>query len=345
MEKTQTTLDVSFVSIIRFFIILALFVLLFFLREILIWVLLALIISILLNPFVDFLELKKISRVLGTGMVYTILLILVILIVGITTPIVIREITDMIPQNLPVIEEALRGIGIDRQEIFKYDFADWDWESIVITATSVIEHLFKGFLALVVIISLSFFFCVEKNKIKDFIGFILPKKKEITSYTFDISQRKVHLWFYVRVISCLFMAFFIYFALLIGGIASPLTLAILIGILSFIPLLGMFVAYILLLTFVAVVHNINLAIIMLVVLIIINQIVDNIITPVISKKVLNISPVLILIAIVIGDHLYGPLGALLAIPIFAIVLEFTKNYVTENRTEKIEEKKKRVIIV
>ncbi len=351
MEKAQTVLDISFKSIIRFFIILALFTLLFFIREVLIWFLLALIISILVNPFVDFLELKKISRILGAGIVYTLLIGLAILIIGITAPTIIREIWQVIPQRLPEIEGALKHIGIDWQEILRYDFknvVNWeniDWRSIVTTAWVILDYLFKGIGIFIIVFSLSLFFCIEKNKIKNFISFLFPKKKETISYVFDISQRKISLWFNVRIVNCLLMALLMYLILLISNVSFPLTFAVLIGLLSFIPLLGAIFISVMLLSFISIVHTTTLALIVFVTYLVINLVVDNIITPILSKKVLDISPSLILIAMTIGFFLFEWVGAILAIPIFAIVLEFVKNYIAENRTERIEDKKKRVIIV
>jgi len=344
MEKVHAVLDVSFASIIRFFVILLLASILFFSVEILIWFFLALIISVLLNPFVDFLELKKIPRTIGTGVVYIILIIAMIGVVALTAPTIAKEITNIIPE-IPVIEEVLRDAKVGDQPLLNLlPLPGVIDENIIREATNIVIAFFDGVKALVVILSLSLFLCIEKTKIKDFIGFVFPKKKEIISYTLNAAQRKIHLWFTTRIIACIFIGIGMYVTLLIAGITASLSLAIIVGILSFIPLLGVIVASVLLLGFISIVNTIYLAIAIFIIFQIINLIADNILMPAISKKVLNVSPALILIAIVIGDHLYGPLGALLAIPVFAITLEFIKIYIKEVRTEKIGDKKKRVII-
>ncbi len=346
MEKVQAVLDISFASIIRFFIILFFAILLFFSSTILMWIFLALIIAVLLNPFVDFLQFKKIPRIIGTGIVYLVLIIVMAGIIVLIIPTIMGE-AQIIIERVPEIKGALSEIKVGDVTllgIFLNKLEELKQGDTIKMIFDIFSTFFKGTYALIVILSLSFFLCVEKIKIKNFINFIFPKKKETIQYTLDIAHRKIHLWFLIRIINSLFMALVIYFVLFFFGIYSPLILAILIGILSFIPLLGAILISILLLAYISILHTIYLAIIIFIIYLIVNLIADNILTPALSKKILDVSPSLVIIAVVVGAHFYGILGALLAIPAFAIILEFVKTYIKENRTEKVDNKKERVII-
>lgn len=346
MEKIYASLDISFKSIVRFFIILLFFVFLYFSVEILMWFFLALIISVLLNPFVDYLQLKKIPRALGAGFVYITLGILTITAIILIAPSIVQE-TRVLVDSIPQVKEVLDKVKVGEQSLLSfalYELQELREKDTVKMAIDTISIVFKGTFALIVIVALSFFLSIEKKKIRDFFGFIFPKNKNLIKYTLDIACRKIHLWFMVRVINCLFVAVVMYFVLLIAGVSSPLLLAFLIGMLSFIPLLGSIVISILILGIISILNSIQLALIVFVIYFIVNFIADYVLTPVLSKKILDISSSLVLIAIVIGGHFYGVLGAILAIPAFAIVLEFTKIYIKETRKEDVEKKSKRVII-
>ncbi|MFC1630258.1 AI-2E family transporter, partial [Patescibacteria group bacterium] len=64
------------------------------------------------------------------------------------------------------------------------------------------------------------------------------------------------------------------------------------------------------------------------------QIENNILTPILTKKYVNIPPVLVLVSLVIGGKLLGFLGALLAIPLAGILFEFMKDFLKQRKEEK-----------
>ena len=66
----EKTLDISWKTILKIALALLAFYLIFLVRDILILVIFALIISILLNPAINFLQRRKIPRILGVSLVY-----------------------------------------------------------------------------------------------------------------------------------------------------------------------------------------------------------------------------------------------------------------------------------
>ncbi len=69
-EKIEKILDISWKTILKISITIICFYILYSIRDIIIWFIFALTLSILFNPAVDFLQKKKIPRILGVMLVY-----------------------------------------------------------------------------------------------------------------------------------------------------------------------------------------------------------------------------------------------------------------------------------
>ena len=53
--------------------------------------------------------------------------------------------------------------------------------------------------------------------------------------------------------------------------------------------------------------------------------------PILSVKLINLPAVLVIISLLIGETLWGPIGAILAIPLFGIFYDFTVDYLQRNK--------------
>ena len=117
------------------------------------------------------------------------------------------------------------------------------------------------------------------------------------------------------------------------GIKYPLSMGLIGGIFNFIPYIGPLVsgAFIVLIT---AMDSFPKAVFILIALIIIQLIEGSLLTPILSKKFIGLSPVLVMMALAIGGTLWGFLGALLAIPLAGITFEFLKEFL--ERKKKIE---------
>ena len=65
----------------------------------------------------------------------------------------------------------------------------------------------------------------------------------------------------------------------------------------------------------------------------IQQIEGNILTPLLTRKLIGLSPVVVLIALAIGGELWGMVGAILAIPIAGILFEFLRDFLKKRKEE------------
>lgn len=112
---------------------------------------------------------------------------------------------------------------------------------------------------------------------------------------------------------------------LVGVVLSVLNvkfaviISVLVGIGNLIPYVGPFVAYIST-AFVCIVNgDINKLIISIIVLFIVQTVDGNVINPKLLSKSINIHPMLVIIALIIGSAIGGLLGMLLAVPVAALL--------------------------
>jgi predicted PurR-regulated permease PerM len=121
--------------------------------------------------------------------------------------------------------------------------------------------------------------------------------------------------------------------LLLFNAPYPLVLGILAGALNFIPVVGPLLTGILLFV-VIFLESVPKAIFVVIVFILIQQVENNILTPLISKKIIGLSPVLVLTALAVGGILWGFLGAILSIPLAAILFEFLREFLEKRKSER-----------
>jgi predicted PurR-regulated permease PerM len=102
--------------------------------------------------------------------------------------------------------------------------------------------------------------------------------------------------------------------LVILGVPFPLALGLLVAILDLIPLAGATLAGIVLTT-VGLLTSITAGIVLLVFFVIYQQIENHVLQPLVYGRTVQLSPLVVLIAILIGTEVAGVLGALSAIPV------------------------------
>jgi predicted PurR-regulated permease PerM len=67
--------------------------------------------------------------------------------------------------------------------------------------------------------------------------------------------------------------------------------------------------------------------------IIIQEIENKLVTPLLMKKMAAVPPVLVLISLLVGGKLFGFLGVIFAVPVFGILYEFLKEFLEKRKEE------------
>jgi predicted PurR-regulated permease PerM len=162
----------------------------------------------------------------------------------------------------------------------------------------------------------------QENGIPNFLRIILPPKQE--EYAIDLwqrTERKLGHWIQGQLLLSVIIGTLTYIGLLIFGVKYAFVLALITAFFELIPF-GLILAIVPAVIIAYVDGGISLGFITLALYLIIQQFETYLIQPFVVKKIVGISPLMVIISIVIGSQLAGFWGVILAVPVAVCVLEF-----------------------
>lgn len=336
--NNEKILDISWGTFLKISLVIISFYILYQIKDILIWFILSLIISILFNPAIDFFRKLKIPRVLAVSFLYIGSFGILALLVYLIAPIFVSEIqqfSQILPQYFEKISPSLKGLGIPLFE---------DTESLINTlggtlnkiagnVLNILFLIFGGIFTTIFILTCAIFLSLEEKGIEKSLILLFPKRYDgYVSSLWRRCQKRVSSWFLTRILSCLFVGLLSYFVFLLFKTAYPFSLGLLAGALNFVPVVGPIITAVVIFIIVSL-DSVSKAVFLLIVLTLIQLIENNILTPLLTKKFVGLSSVLVLMSLAIGGVLWGFLGAILAVPLTGIIFEFLKDFFKKRREE------------
>ena len=337
--NNEKLLDISWGTIFKIFVAVISFYLLYQIRDILVWFVFALIISVLFNPAVNFLRKLKIPRSLAVLFVYTAFFGILTLIIYFTVPLFISEIkqfSQILPEYFERISPPLKGLKIEAfQDIETFFNALGEILNKIITnIANILFVIFGGIFATIFILTLAIYISLNEKGIEKSILIFFPKKYETNILSiWERCQKKVSGWFLTRILACLFVGVVSFVVFLVFNTPYPFSLGLLAGVLNFIPIVGPLITGIFIFVIISL-ESISKAIFVIIAFTLIQQVENNILTPLISKRFVGLPPILVLMSLAIGGILWGFLGAILAIPLAGILYEFLKEFLEKRKSEK-----------
>lgn len=354
----SSEMKISSETIFRFFLIALLFLIgawfLYEIRGIILIFFVAILFAAALDPLVDSLENRKVPRWLGVVIVYIVFFALLGLFIGNLIPLLASEISDLALKTQDLITNIvngniqlpgfLEGLRPTLRKIFEgvdiSKFADYKeillrfGEKLTSVGKNVVNALiviFNGVFNAVLVLILTFLMIVDEKAIDKFILSLFPAKhgKYITEKSNAVKEKigywlrgQVSLMVIVGILTAI--GFFI-IGLFTTDIQYSTTLAMFAGLMEIIPYVGPILAW---LVAVPIVANQSLMLVLWVtiVFIVVQQLENNVIVPLVMKKAVGINPILSILALLIGFKLLGILGMVLAIPVATLVALFVKDY-------------------
>jgi len=166
---------------------------------------------------------------------------------------------------------------------------------------------------------------VEENAIKKLVWSVAPEKHQVyIMHLVNRMQQKIGLWLRGQLILSLSIFVLTYVGLLILGVKYALVLALIAGLLEFIPYLGPTLSAIPA-VFLAFTQAPALALFTLGLYYIIQMVENNILVPKIMQKTVGLNPIISISALLVGYKLAGVVGAILSIPVATAVSVFIKD--------------------
>lgn len=199
---------------------------------------------------------------------------------------------------------------------------------------STVSAIFGGVLSFILIVVLSFYLVVQEDGVSNFLKIITPLKNE--KYIISLwkrSQKKIGYWMQGQMLLGMIVGILLYLGLTILGIKNALLLSVFAAFFEIIPLFGPIIAAIPAVTLSFADGGFASALIVTGLYLIIQQFENHLIYPLVVKKVVGVSPILVILSLVIGYKLAGFLGVLLSVPIAATITEYFRDIVEGKMTE------------
>lgn len=182
---------------------------------------------------------------------------------------------------------------------------------------STIQIFFTNFLNLILIAVVSFFMLLDGQRLWGLILKAVPKNRR---ERFElIVKRKFSGFVQGQLILMLFLTTSSFTVFLLLNVPFSLILAVIVGIFDAIPgigaTLGVGIIFLIVLS-----QDVWLALKVLAACIVLQQIQDNLIAPRVMQGSLNVNPVVVFFALLVGARVAGLLGIFLAIPIASVIV-------------------------
>ncbi|MDP3052978.1 MAG: AI-2E family transporter [bacterium] len=313
----QRYFEITWASLWRILAFVLALIILYFIREIVILLALAIVISAICRPFVDYLSEKKVARFLGTSFVFLSVLVILGLFLWLVVPLVIYQFGNFITN----FNETISKIGssnilgeLIQQFIINLKAAFDVLANGVSTIFNLIFSIFGGIFMAITCLVLAFYLTVEEKGIENFFRSILPESYEDRIISIlNKSTARIGRWFQGRIILSIIIGLLTWLGLYLLGVKYSGTLALLTAVLDIIPLVGPIFAG--LIVFLAALTNSWLLAIWAVLFFFIIQHLEGmLLAPLIMKKMADLPPLVVLLAVLIGTQIAGLIGFLLAIP-------------------------------
>jgi len=336
-----------------------LFVLIFYLKDLVLILLTAIVIASAIEPATKWFSRYKIPRVPAVLFVYTIIVAAVFGIFYLFIPAILDEASGFfadLPQYInsiglsgPITSESVISPSAVAESVstvkgFSLSSIITDLQSSFVNVSEgffrVLNTVFGGIFSLILIVVFSFYFAVQERGIDDFLKIITPVRHQ--KYIIDLwkrSQKKIGLWMQGQLILALIIGVLTYLGLTIFGVPYALLLAILAAIFELIPIFGPILAAIPATIIAFASGGVSLGVFVIGLYLIIQQFENHLIYPLVVKKVVGVPPLLVIIAIIIGAKLAGFLGIILSVPVAAAVQELVAD-IQKNKEKMLAKVKK-----
>lgn len=339
----DTNVHISLGTIVKTILVLGIAALLWFLRDIVLIVLTAVVIASAIEPAIRFFMRAGLKRILAVLFMYLVVVAAFFAAVLFFVPPILTDAASLLqqlPQTLTSLDitTATNGLLPWGSVADAFSSADLLQEiSATLTDTTggiftTVSAFFGGLASFVLIFVFSFYFSVQDTGVDDFLRIITPiKHQDYVLGLWKRSQRKIGKWMQGQLILALIVGILVFLGLFILGVPHPLLLAVLSAIFELIPVFGPFLAAIPAIG-VGFVEGTSLfgmgitsALVITGMYVIIQQFEAHLIYPVVVQKVVGVPPLLVILALIIGYKLVGFLGVLLSVPIAGAIQELVSD--------------------
>ena len=290
----------------------------------------------LLNPLVSALERRGVARLAGAGMVYVLFLCIVALVVSLLVPLVTRQVSSVIdhfPDYLADGQALVRDVAarFGQEPNFKLD-ADHvrDWLSAgenrqavtryLTGLRSVTNSVISGLIIIVLGPVMAFYLLVDLPRLnRGAMALVPPGRREEIRGLMDRTGQAVGGFFRGQLLVALFVGVASSIGLWAIGLPFWLLVGMVAGIFNLVPLVGPFIGGGLAVVIALVSGQPLKAVWAALVLLVVQQIDNHLISPNVMGRTVQLHPVVVMLALLVGASFAGLFGMLVIVPLVAVV--------------------------
>ncbi len=337
MASRDVNFHVTSGSIIKAILFVLLVAVLWFLRDIVLIVLTAVVIASAMEPGIHAFVRRGLPRLLSVILLYLLIAVAFFGVLFFFIPPILSDAANFL-QQLP---GALANLNISD---VTHGLLPWGNVSSSISSANLLQQLsstlgdttggvfttlsafFGGLTSFVLIVVFSFYFSMQETGVDDFLRVVTPTERQ--AYVLNLwkrSQDKIGRWMQGQLVLACIVGVLLYLGLLILGVQHALLLAILAAAFELIPVFGQILAAIPAVAVGFATGGLTEGFLVAGLYLIVQQFEAHLIYPVVVKKVVGVPPLLVILSLIIGFKLVGFLGVLLSVPIAGAIQEFVSD--------------------
>ena len=300
--------------------------------DLLILLLIGILLATAIDPLARRMRRVGLNRPASILSVYVLVLLIVAGLLAFILPPIVAQATDF-ATNLPRVADHLqqryatsshawvRELSADGAQKLR-DLSDHppDVSGVVKDqAVNVVSSLFGSLISIVTVLLISFYWLSERNLIRRaLLGFVPDQRRTRVNDIWTHIETKLGKWFRAQLTLCAIIGASCAVGYGILQIEFWPLLALIAAVTEIIPILGPWIGGVPAVV-IALTDGPVKAIIVAVFIIVLQQIEGNILVPRIQGDAIGLTPLAVILAILAGTSLAGPIGGILAVPIAAII--------------------------
>lgn len=290
----------------------------------------SIVISAGLDFIVDYLEKKRIPRTLAVILVFLAIILAIVALIYLIIPYIIADLsTVLINLNKSQIGSFL-GPLFDLKAtqtlgtlINNISASLWGGGSPVDTISAILGSVGLAFAVVII----AFYLAISRDGVERFIRAVFPFEYESAALSiYDKSRKKIGSWFRTQLFASAIMGFLVWGSLSIIGLKHAFLVSIFAAVFELIPFIGPILAGAIAFIF-AFTDSPTLAFSTLIIFLVLHQLESHVLVPLLTRRSVGLHPVIVIFALLLGIEFGGFLGAVVAVPLAAVLQEVVEHRV------------------
>ena len=300
--------------------------------QIFVLILIALFLATGLNPAVEALRKRNMSRSTAVTVIFSSVILFVIFFALVVVPPVISQGTNLIENAPQLLQDLMKNETINQlntqfglidtlQEKLKTITSDGTL--LISTFGGVIgvgKSVLSGFFTALTILVLTLYFITSLPQAVNLgLSLVPASRRDRVGVLTNAIIARVGAFVGSQILIAAMAAVFVVILATVLGMPSPFAIGMIVLVAALIPLIGHFIGATIV-TLIALTQSVVIGVIAFVAYIVYVQIENYVVTPRIMKRALNVPGAVTIVAALIGSSLLGLVGGLLAVPVAASII-------------------------